>query len=278
MTGYVPLVEARDEQLYGGKAVSLGAALRAGLPVPNGFALGAGLVASTGAREIGALHELDDLASSLDRFVAVRSSAIGEDSADASFAGQHLTVLNVSPTAVALSEAVASVWQSACSESARAYRERMGIAGDPEIGAVVQLLIEPLCAGVLFTRNPIDGSDERVIEATWGLGEAVVQGLVIPDRYRLSRTGEVLEKVPGLKDRAVRATPDGGTIESPVDPDLVEQLCLGDADLADLNELAERCEQYFGGACDVEWAFEHDGLRLLQCRPVTRAGPVEAAD
>jgi pyruvate,water dikinase len=277
VTTYVPLRDAHEERLYGGKAVSLGAALRCGLPVPDGFALPAALVASAGAGEAAALKELAELASTLHRFVAVRSSAVGEDSAEASFAGQHLTVLNVSPTAEALVEAVSSVWQSACSDSARAYRERMGVAGDPEIGAVVQFLIDPRCAGVLFTRNPIDGSDERVIEATWGLGEAVVQGLVIPDRYRLRRAGEVLEKVAGLKDRAVRATADGGTIESPVDPELVEQLCLDDADLADLNALAAGCEEYFGGACDIEWAFEQEGLRLLQCRPVTRAGPVRAA-
>jgi pyruvate,water dikinase len=269
LSGYVPLRDAQEESLYGGKAVSLGAALRAGLPVPGGYAIAAPLVASAGAGDPSALRTIEELAESLDRFVAVRSSAIGEDSAEASFAGQHLTVLNVSPTPESLTEAVASVWRSACTESARAYRARMGVSGEPQIGAVVQVLIDPRCAGVMFTRNPIDGSDERVIEATWGLGEAVVQGLVIPDRYRLSRSGDVVERVAGLKDRAVRATADGGTIEVDVDGELVEALCLDDGDLAELAALATACEEYFGGACDIEWAFEQDGLRLLQCRPVT---------
>jgi len=269
VSGYVPLREAEEESLYGGKAVSLGAALRAGLPVPGGYAIAAPLVASAGAGDPSALRELEELAGTLDRSVAVRSSAIGEDSAEASFAGQHLTMLNVSPTPESLAEAVRSVWESACTESARAYRERMGIAGEPQIGAVVQVLIEPRCAGVMFTRNPIDGTDERVIEATWGLGEAVVQGLVIPDRYRLSRAGEVVERVAGMKDRAVRATADGGTVEVEVEGELVDALCLDDGDLAALAGLATGCEDYFGGACDIEWAFEQDGLRLLQCRPVT---------
>lgn len=277
MSRFVRLQDADAERLYGGKAASLAAALRAGLPVPAGFALSAQLVAAAGASEAEALEELAELAAGLDRFVAVRSSAIGEDSAEASFAGQHLTVLNVAPSADALTEAVGAVWQSACTDSARAYRDKMGIGGEPEIGAVVQFLIDPRCAGVMFTRNPIDGSDERVIEATWGLGEAVVQGLVIPDRFRISRSGEVLEKVAGLKDTAVRPTSDGGTVEAPVDPELVEQLCLDDSDLAELHALAGRCEEYFGGACDVEWAVEADGLRLLQCRPVTRTGSVQAA-
>ena len=272
MSGYVPLRDAQEERLYGGKAVSLGAALRAGLPVPGGYAIAAPLVASAGAGDASALRELEELAAALDRSVAVRSSAIGEDSADASFAGQHLTMLNVPPTPESLTEAVRSVWQSARTDSAIAYRARMGVSGEPQIGAVVQVLIAPRCAGVMFTRNPIDGSDERVIEATWGLGEAVVQGLVIPDRYRLSRTGEVLERVAGLKDRAVQATPDGGTVEVEVEDDLAEALCLDDRDLAELGSLATGCEEYFGGACDIEWAFEQDGLRLLQCRPVTRAG------
>src|SRR5204862_1333121 len=121
-------------------------------------------------------------------------------------------------------------------------------------------------------RNPIDGADERMIEATWGLGEAVVQGLVIPDRYRLSRAGDVLERTAGVKDRAVRATADGGTIEVDVEGELVDTLCLDDGDLAELGALASGCEKYFGGACDIEWAFEQEGLRLLQCRPVTRTG------
>jgi pyruvate,water dikinase len=167
---YVPLRDAVEEHLYGGKAVQLGDALRAGLPVPDGFALASPFVAAVGRGDEDATRDLDALAGSLGRFVAVRSSAVGEDSAAASFAGQHQTVLNVAPTVDALAEAVRSVWLSASSDSARAYRERMGVEDEPQTGAVVQFLIDAEVAGVLFTRNPVDGSDERVIEATWGLG------------------------------------------------------------------------------------------------------------
>ena len=168
-----------------------------------------------------------------------------------------------------LIRAVREVWRSACSDSAHAYRQRLGVSERPRVGIVIQELVEPDTAGVLFTRNPINGSDERVIEASWGLGEAVVAGRVIPDRYRVSRSGEVLERAPGVKGVAVRVRPDGRTSEQKVKPELVEQLCL-DAQLVELHLLAQRCEEVFGVARDLEWGFAGVALHLLQCRAVTR--------
>ena len=107
--------------------------------------------------------------------LAVRSSAVGEDSAGASFAGQHITVLNV-PSADDVEAAVREVWWSANSDSAITYRKRLGVFARPSVGVVVQSLLQPDTAGVMFTRNPITGADERMIEASWGLGEAVVSG------------------------------------------------------------------------------------------------------
>ncbi len=137
---------------------------------------------------------------------------------------------------------------------------------------VVQVLLDPETAGVMFTQNPITGADERMIEASWGLGEAVVAGLVIPDSYRLARSGEVLDRRPGLKRIAIRGLPAGGTFEEEVPKELQEQLCLDDARLAELNELADRCEAIYGPSRDVEWAIADGALYLLQCRAVTRAG------
>lgn len=265
----VPLADARDETEFGGKAVQLGAALRAGLPVPPGTALAAALVEAVAAGDPAATAELETLAARVAWPVAVRSSAVGEDSAEASFAGQHLTQLNVRDAA-RLAEAVAAVWASAHSEAALSYRARLGIHGHPRTGVVVQRLLEPEVAGVLFTRNPLNGADERVVEASWGLGEAVVAGTVVPDRFRIARDGTVLERAPGWKQVALRQSADGGTVEELVTSDRVEQLCLDDSQLAELHGLASRCEESFGAGRDLEWAFADQTLYLLQCRAVTR--------
>jgi pyruvate, water dikinase len=266
----VALAEAYDEGELGGKAVQLGAATRAGLPVPEGVALPAALVAAVAAGDPAAVTELSGVRDSLPGPLAVRSSCADEDSAAASFAGQHLTRLNVR-SLDQLIEAVAAVWHSGRSASALAYRRKLGIEGDPRMGVVVQRLLDPEVSGVLFTRHPVTGADERVIEATWGLGEAVVQGLVTPDRYRLSPTGEVLERSPGRKQVAIRAQPDGGAAREPVAAHLVQALCLDDRRLTSLHALARRCEEAFQGPSDLEWAFTDTNLHLLQRRAITVA-------
>jgi pyruvate,water dikinase len=203
--------------------------------------------------------------------LAVRSSAVDEDGAEASFAGQHLTILGV-PSSEEVGDAVREIWWSANSDSAITYRKRSNLFVRPSVGVVVQALLDPETAGVMFTRNPITGADERVIEASWGLGEVVVAGRVIPDHFRISGSGEVLERTPGQKKVAIRTAPDGGTAEEEVAPELVERLCLDDDQLAELNALADRCEQVYGPARDIEWAIADGRLYVLQCRAVTRAG------
>jgi pyruvate,water dikinase len=263
------LEESLDADRFGGKAAQLAAAVRAGLPVPRAVVLSTELVEVLAAGSPTASTDLERAWSLLLPPLAVRSSAVGEDSDTASFAGQHLTCLNIRSAGRAL-EAVAAIWRSAHSESVLAYRRRLGLLGTPRIAVVLQELIEPDCAGVLFTRNPLDGADELVVEAAWGLGEAVVAGLVTPDRFRVARDGTVLERVAGAKDLAVALAPEGGTQEVPVPGERVRALCLDDRQLADLARLADRCERAFAGARDLEWAFAGDRLHLLQCRAVTR--------
>lgn len=265
----VPLADARNESEFGGKAVQLGAAIRAGLPVPPGVALGAGAAAAAAAGEPAATAVLSDLRTSLEGPLAVRSSCVGEDSAGASFAGQHQTRLGVR-TAEQLADAVKAVWESGCSEAALAYRRKLGLSDEPRMGVVIQQLVEPKVAGVLFTRNPVTGADERLIEAAWGLGESVVQGIVTPDLYRLSRGGKVLERTAGRKQCAIRARPDGSTVAEPVSPQLVAAPCLSDAQLGSLHRLALRCEESFEGPSDIEWALAGRVVHLLQCRRITR--------
>jgi phosphoenolpyruvate synthase/pyruvate phosphate dikinase len=271
MSEVVPLDEAYDVGLFGSKAVGLGEAARAGLPLPPGVALSGAVVEAVASGEESAIEAVGTLVRPLGGPLAVRSSAVDEDGAEASFAGQHLTLLGV-PDWGAVTDALREVWWSANSDSAITYRQRVGLFTRPSVGVVVQALLDSDTAGVMFTQNPIDGSDQRVIEASWGLGEAVVAGLVIPDHFRVARSGEILERTPGLKKIAIRRKPEGGTYEEQIPPDRAEQPCLGDDELAELNKLADLCEEVYGPARDIEWAIADGQLYLLQCRAITRAG------
>src|SRR4051794_10506238 len=271
MDGVVPLAEAHDHSVFGSKAVGLGDAIRGGVPVPPGFALSGSTVDAVASGEQSVITQVADSVRSLAPPFAVRSSAVGEDGADASFAGQHITLLNV-PSAAAVTDAVRDIWWSANSDSAITYRQRKDLFERPSVGVVVQALLDPEVAGVMFTQNPINGADERMIEAAWGLGEAVVAGRVIPDNYRVARSGEILERNCGMKKIAIRRAPDGGTVEVPVPPDQVESHCLSEDQLAELNDLATSCESVYGNGRDIEWAIADGQLFLLQCRPVTTGG------
>lgn len=268
MKKVVPFAKALETSLYGSKAVGLGDAARQGLAVPPGVALSGDLVAAVAAGDDKAADKVAKAIAGLAPPFAVRSSAVDEDGAAASFAGQHLTVLNVH-SAADVPGAVREVWWSANSDSAITYRQRVGLFTQPSVGVVVQTLLNPSVAGVMFTEHPVTGADERLIEASWGLGEAVVAGLVVPDHFRLDRAGQVLERKPGRKRLAVRALPTGGTFEEQLPAAQVTQICLGDADLAALGKLALQCEQVYGPRRDIEWAFQDGTLYLLQCRAVT---------
>ena len=270
MKDVVPLAKAHDDAVFGSKAVGLGQAAREGLPLPPGVALSGSIVDAAAAGQADAIEQIVNAARPLVGPLAVRSSAADEDGADASFAGQHLTLLNV-PSADEVNSAVRDIWWSANSDSAITYRQRVGLFHRPSVGVVVQSLLDPDAAGVMFTQNPVTGADERVIEASWGLGEAVVAGQVIPDHFRVDRSGQVLERIAGVKQIVIRSLPEGGTVEEEVAPELVGRLCLGDEQLAELNRLADRCEQVYGPARDIEFAFAGGDLYLLQCRAVTRA-------
>jgi pyruvate, water dikinase len=269
----VPLAEAVDTDTYGGKAVQLGTALRDGLPVPGGFALSPDLVEAVAREDAAACASLDVCEHLGVR--AVRSSALDEDSADASFAGAHLSVLGVRGPAATIS-AVRAVHASGREAGAQSYRHELGLEMSFRMAVVVQTLVDADMAGVLFTRNPVTGADERVIEATWGLGEAVVSGLVTPDSYRVARGGRELERTLGDKDIAIRPRTGSGegdpTEEVPVRSDMVDVFCLDEAHLAALDDLASTCDQVYGSTDhDIEFAFRGDELFLLQRRPITRA-------
>ncbi len=265
----VPLSHATDASVFGAKAAHLGRALGHGLPVPSGIALPWALVEGVGHDDRRCVASVVDASASLGA-VAVRSSAVGEDSGRASFAGQHSSWLNVVGRAEVV-DAVRAVWRSAHAPAAVAYRRRMGLPLDIRVGVVVQRLVDAEVSGVLFDSHPVTGAPEVLVEAAWGLGEAVASGAVVPDLFRLSPTGEILERRVGTKDVEIRPAPGGGTAARPVTPERARALCLDDPQLGRLRRLAAECGHAFGGSQDLEWAMAEGRLWLLQRREVTTA-------
>jgi pyruvate,water dikinase len=271
MMGPVELRLAEDEKIFGGKSVQLGASLRAGLPVPPGWALSVDFVAAIVSAEPTAIATLKSFVTDKPQPFAVRSSGVGEDATIASFAGQHFTELN----RIGLDEIVEAlhlVWASGHSDGARAYREKLGITEKPRTAVTLQNMVFPDCAGVMFTRHPVSGAEEILIEASWGLGEAIVEGLVVPDRFKFSKDGNFMEKTAGMKDVFIKAVPGGGIEEAIIeDPEKIHGFCVDASQLSQLVALAHLCEKHFGPGRDIEWGIENNILYLLQCRSITTA-------
>jgi pyruvate,water dikinase len=261
-----PLADAACAERFGGKAAALAAALRAGLPVPDGVALDIDTADRFARDPALAARGLAGLAAAAWPW-AVRSSAIDEDGARASFAGQHLTRLGVRGAA-ALVDAVAAVHASASSPAAAAYRARRRLPAAPRMAIILQRLVAAEVAGVLFTRHPVSGDDEIFIEASWGLGEAVVSSAVTPDRVRLTRSGQLLECAIGDKEIQLRWR---GEAVAECDTPASERArpCLSAAHQAALVDLAARVDRLWPGPHDIEFAFAATDLFLLQRRPLT---------
>ena len=205
---------------------------------------------------------------------AVRSSATAEDLPAASFAGQQDTYLNVAGPAEILRH-VSRCWASLFSERAVAYRRRNGIDHRTvRMAVVVQQMVFPDAAGVLFTADPVT-CDRTVacVEAGFGLGEALVGGLVNPDVFKV-RGGEVLARTIAAKQRAVRAAPEGGTREEAVDPRRQGEPALTHAQAVRLAQLGRRIEAHFGRPQDIEWCLVGDAFHIVQSRPITTLFPV----
>lgn len=212
-----------------------------------------------------------------DAAYAVRSSATAEDLPAASFAGQQDTYLNVVGTAEVLRH-VSRCWASLFTERAVTYRRRHGIDDRAvDMAVVVQRMVFPDAAGIMFTADPVTGNRTVVsVEAGFGLGEALVSGLVNPDVFTV-RDGAVVGRTIGAKSRAVHAAPGGGTRETPVDPARQTSPALTDAQAVRLAALGRRIEARFGRPQDIEWALTGDDVHILQSRPITTLFPVPAA-
>ena len=227
----------------------------------------------------------DDLAEAIVRSVAwlgeyaayaVRSSATAEDLPTASFAGQQDTYLNVVGTAAIL-EHVSRCWTSLFSERAVTYRLRNGFDHRKvDMAVVVQRMVFPQAAGLLFTADPVTSNRKVVsIEATFGLGEALVSGLVNADVYKV-RDGEIIAKAVATKQLAIGASATGGTQELAIRPESQQQPALTDAQVVRLAELGRRIEAHFGRPQDIEWCLADNEFQIVQSRPITTLFPVPA--
>ncbi|MBB3731701.1 PEP/pyruvate-binding domain-containing protein [Nonomuraea dietziae] len=284
---------AAAPETVGGKGASLARLARAGLPVPDGFHITTDayreFVAPFRDRILAALDEPAKIADLFARHempeqsaravmtayqalgddvpVAVRSSATAEDLPGMSFAGQQDTYLNV--RGAALLDAVRRCWASLWTERAIAYRTRNRVSHDDvALAVVVQKLVAADAAGVMFTANPVNGvRDEIVVNAAWGLGEAVVGGQVTPDSLVI-RQGRVVEERVADKTVMTVRTPDG-TAQRPVPMERRRLPVLAEAQAVRLAGLGDRIQRLYGTPMDVEWAALDGELFILQARPVT---------
>lgn len=270
-----------DPAKSGGKGKSLVQLQDASFPVPPGFILT--YDAYSRFKETGQMPvEIKTVAAKCYRelkqqtgssLVAVRSSASAEDLQIASFAGLYATYLYIN-SEENLFKRITDCWHSLYSVPAKAYRQRMNIpAHDLKMAVIVQTMIDPKSAGILFTDYPYPGRDKNVIivESNWGCGETVVSGQVTPDRFVVSKDQNysVLEKISGEKEVVLQ----GGKLKSPAQNTLEKQeedFSLIDDELKRLCRLGDKIERHFGYPQDIEWALTNDKkIFILQSRPIT---------
>jgi pyruvate,water dikinase len=285
--------EQGDLALVGGKAVGLGSLLRAGQRVPASFVVTAAAfrdyIASPGGAGDATLREevRRPLAEAYDRLcterqgmltVAVRSSATVEDGREASFAGQFRTFLGARG-ADAVIEQVELCWITARDPHVDSYRTQRAVVDDEAVAVIVQELVHARAAGVMFTQHPRTGDRSLVvIEASHGLGEAVVGGEITPDLFEVNKiTGQVHERRLGSKTVEHRLTEDGRSVEvREVEPERQQAWAISDAEVAQLVAMAADLEPALGRGLDIEWAIgttdsepDEPALFALQVRPIT---------
>lgn len=226
------LNEATDVKSYGGKAANLAKLLQDNLPVPSGFAVGLGAFDENGKLTEQATQKITELTDS-SKFYAVRSSALAEDAEGASWAGQFETFLNTSPAGV-----IAKVEEchNSAKNRAKAYAESQNGQTDFQVAVVVQEMLQPEYAGVLFTKDPVTGQSQFVTEYVKGLGEELVNGRADPKRVVL-----------------------GSDEQTPFDKQ-------------QLTDLADKVEKLFGVPQDIEWVWQDSKIWLVQARPITATG------
>ena len=264
-----------DVSLVGGKAANLSRLARIYHRVPDGFCIPVTLmneahpldlrneiIASISA--LMACHRLPDF------IAAVRSSAVDEDGATASFAGQHETYLNI-VGADAIIQAMTRCWASARSERALEYRRKQGLSVERlQLAVLVQQLVASDVSAVVFSANPVTGSrDEIMINASWGLGESIVGGTVTPDTFIVRKSDMAITSRTIAEKQRMTVSASGGTHEVDVPRFLRSEASLNDKQAVEMAELALTLEVTMEHPVDIECAYASGELYLLQCRPIT---------
>jgi phosphohistidine swiveling domain-containing protein len=206
-----------------------------------------------------------------DRFVAVRSSGLDEDSAENSFAGQFSSYM-FQKGMPAILDSLRRCWASGFSERALAYRRERGIQlGDIRVGVVVQQMVNADSAGVAFSRNPMHATDREtlVVSSVWGLGEGLVSGELDADHFEVNREKLEIKSTLVKKTHALRQAPQGGLVKTDVPVDQQEPSSLSDEQIREVSKLTLSLERTLGAPQDCEWAFEGDKLYFVQTRPIT---------
>jgi pyruvate,water dikinase len=216
-----------------------------------------------------AYGQLGGLAHAAEPPVAVRSSAVDEDSQNASFAGQYETHLNVSGID-AVGKAIVACWQSAFAERVAVYRRNApATLAHPPLAVLVQRLVPADLALVVFSHHPVTHQPDVVINATWGLGQSLVDGSTTPDMYVVRRAdGALLERTVGAKATMtiLWAT---GVKQMPTPRPMRSQAVLSTTQIQEVTRLTVQLEAEMGWAVDIEAAYQRERLYLLQCRPIT---------
>jgi pyruvate,water dikinase len=264
-----------DISVVGGKAANLSRLARMYHRVPDGFSLPVTVMDEAHPLDLrdeitAAISDLMACHSLPDFIAAVRSSAVDEDGATASFAGQHETYLNI-VGADAIIQAVTRCWESAHSEHALEYRRQQGLSVErPRLAVLVQQLVASDVSAVIFSANPITGSrEEIVINASWGLGESIVGGTVTPDMFVVRKSDlAVIQCVIADKQR-MTVSAQGGTHEVEVPRFLRNEVSLNDEQIVEMAKLALTLEATMARPVDVECTYAAGTLYLLQCRPIT---------
>lgn len=261
------------QPLAGGKGASLAGLFQAGFPVPDGFVI---LPAAFWQDELRpqAWAQVQEKLAALradraDQPFAVRSSGLSEDSAAASFAGEFETRLNLTDDEQ-VRAAIEEVARSRHGEKVQAYSQARGLDAAHEVAVVVQKLIPAERSGVLFTANPTNGQrGQALINAAWGLGEAIVSGAVSPDLVVVDQnTRRIVERRIATK-QVMTVRTRTGTQERPVQAEKQAQAVLSDAEARLLADFGRRIEALYGRPMDIEWAAAGEDFYILQARPVT---------
>ena len=267
-----------DVDRAGGKASSLAQMIQAGFPVPPGFVLTTEAFKRYRGKAIPESFK-EDVLKAFDQLgadrVAVRSSAVAEDSSSASWAGQFESFLNVGRSD--LIDKILACWHSASNERVQFYAKSQGSSQDQlALAVVVQKMVESQAAGVMFTVNPVTGAkDQIMIEAVYGLGELLVQGMATPDNYLIDKNDlSVLEQSIAFKDKMM-VYAESGIKEVGVTPEKQDDPALDSDQLNELAELGIKIEQHYGKPQDIEWTVENDHICIVQSRPVTTMGSDE---